>query len=255
MKKLLITLSLIMICLFSQAQFYFNGYIDQPISCTGNNDASIQLITWNYDSLHNKIPVPNIQYINYGWSFPFEHEINTTGFFSHLRPGKYRSCAFLEESNMRCYEFFIIDEAVPLDIKFNIETPLTCNTNGSLSIDITGGTANLQPYLTWWTNAAGDTLNNVLLNNFASYMSELGEGTYNVAIEDDNGCFYNESYVLWKQGDFNHDSNIDLFDIAILENDVNNFIFGENIETDLNKDGNVDLFDISLMTKIFTDCN
>lgn len=253
MKKLLITLSLIMICLFSQAQFQLNGYIDQPISCYGNNDASIQITAYPVNTnVFTSSPINGVLYKNTNVNTQ-TFSTNTSGFFNKLTPGTYLACAHLNGDSL-CYVFNIV-EAIPLDIKFTIETPLTCNSDGALSVNITGGTNLLQGYLTWWTNTNGDTLNNVLLNNFATYLEDLPASTYNVAIEDDNGCFYSESYVLWKQGDFNHDSNVDLLDISVLENDINNFVFGENIETDLNKDGNVDILDLDLMTKIFIDCN
>ncbi len=47
-------------------------------------------------------------------------------------------------------------------------------------------------------------------------------------------------------GDLNHDENIDLLDVAELENDINTFQFGYNA-TDLNGDGNVDLLDSPIM--------
>lgn len=44
-------------------------------------------------------------------------------------------------------------------------------------------------------------------------------------------------------GDVNQDENIDLIDLPVLEDDVNNYLFGHYV-TDLNGDGNVDLLDI-----------
>lgn len=44
-------------------------------------------------------------------------------------------------------------------------------------------------------------------------------------------------------GDINHDQNIDLVDIAVLENDIGDFLFGY-YNTDLNGDGNIDLLDL-----------
>ena len=43
-------------------------------------------------------------------------------------------------------------------------------------------------------------------------------------------------------GDINTDENIDLLDLAIVENDISNFQFGY-LATDINGDGNVDLLD------------
>jgi len=44
-------------------------------------------------------------------------------------------------------------------------------------------------------------------------------------------------------GDINHDQNIDLVDMAALENDIDDFLFGY-YNTDLNGDGNIDLLDL-----------
>jgi len=47
-------------------------------------------------------------------------------------------------------------------------------------------------------------------------------------------------------GDINQDENIDLIDLANLENDVSNFEFGY-FATDINGDGNVDLLDVPIL--------
>ncbi|MBK7763335.1 MAG: hypothetical protein IPI46_08165 [Bacteroidetes bacterium] len=47
-------------------------------------------------------------------------------------------------------------------------------------------------------------------------------------------------------GDLNYDENIDVLDLSIIENDINNFLFGYE-KSDLNGDGNVDILDNSLI--------
>ena len=47
-------------------------------------------------------------------------------------------------------------------------------------------------------------------------------------------------------GDLNHDENVDLLDLSILENDINNFAYNY-IATDINGDGNADLLDIPII--------
>ena len=47
-------------------------------------------------------------------------------------------------------------------------------------------------------------------------------------------------------GELNHDENIDLLDLSILDNDINNFQFGY-FASDINGDGNVDLLDSPIM--------
>ena len=52
--------------------------------------------------------------------------------------------------------------------------------------------------------------------------------------------------TLWAlyTGDVNQDQNTDLFDLSLLEDDVNNYLYGY-YATDLNGDGNVDLLDLT----------
>jgi len=47
-------------------------------------------------------------------------------------------------------------------------------------------------------------------------------------------------------GDLNHDENIDLIDVGIIELDINDFQFGYR-DADLNGDGNVDLLDAPIL--------
>jgi len=84
-----------------------------------------------------------------------------------------------------------------LDMVFRVDSLVSCHGNdGMLSVDISGGTNVLQGYLTWWQNANGDTLNDIWTNNFALYMDGLSAGTYSVSVEDDHGCYYQETYTL-----------------------------------------------------------
>ncbi len=253
MKKIILTLSIILVSIISHAQFQLNGYIDQTISCYGNNDASIQINAYPLGvDIWTDPPINNVLCKNRNLTTN-SLQINNTGFFNGLAPGSYLTCAFIGEDSL-CY-IFEIEEAIPLDIKFNINTPLSCINKGELGIDITGGTYIIQHHLTTWTNTEyPDSILNKN-DNFALFLDNLDEGSYNVLVEDDHGCFFNKTYSLWKQGDINHDSNVDLLDLIIIENDVNNFIFGEDIETDLNKDENVDLLDLNIMERLIIECN
>ncbi len=156
--------------------------IDQPISCYGNHDGSIQAIAY---------PLSNaFTYIRSGAAQT--PDTNTTGFFNHLQPGTH----FVHASSGGCASdsSVSVPEPAPLDITFVTDSLVTCHdSDGVLSISITGGTALLGGYLTWWTNNAGDTINDIVNNNYALTLDSLPRGFYNVAIEDDNGCFYNET--------------------------------------------------------------
>jgi hypothetical protein len=83
----------------------------------------------------------------------------------------------------------VVLEPDPLIANFIVDSVATCVGNhGQLSLDISGGSPISQPYLTLWTNANGDTLNEQSTNNFATTVGSLPSGVYHVRIEDDNGC-------------------------------------------------------------------
>jgi len=154
-------------------------YIDQPISCNGNNDGSIQAVASGLGGPYTYILDGNAA-------------VNNTGFFNNLAPGTHTVCA-LSGLSIACATV-TLTQPPPIDITFVTTSMVSCHGNdGILSAEITGGTNQLQGYLTWWTNSAGDTLNDVLTNNFALFLDSLTAGSYNLAVEDDNGCFYSES--------------------------------------------------------------
>ena len=154
-------------------------YIDQPISCYGNNDGSIQAVASGLGGPYTYILDGNAA-------------VNSTGFFNNLAPGTHTVCA-LSGLSIAC-DTITLTQPPPIDITFVTTSMVSCHGNdGILSADITGGTNQLQGYLTWWTNSAGDTLNDILTNNFALFLDSLTAGSYNLAVEDDNGCFYSES--------------------------------------------------------------
>ena len=111
---------------------------------------------------------------------------NTTGYFSLLEVGTHTVIA----SNGICSvsDTITFTNPDPLDIVFTTDSMVSCQGNdGRLSIAISGGTANVQPYLTWWTNTANPTviLNDIMTNNYADYLDHLPPGNYNVLVEDD----------------------------------------------------------------------
>ncbi|HOZ52444.1 MAG TPA: hypothetical protein PLU17_11335, partial [Chitinophagaceae bacterium] len=151
---------------------------DQSVSCYGLNDGSCQA---------SGFPVGN-----YIYSLDGGLQTNSTGFFGGLTPGIHTVCA-TDGLNTFC-DTLLIFEPDSLIIQFVTDSIVSCQGNdGALSVLISGGTNSLQGYLTWWTNANGDTLNNVLTNNFATNLSNLSVGTYNVVVEDDHGCFATQS--------------------------------------------------------------
>ncbi len=154
---------------------------DQPISCNGNKDASLQAFISPSGSYTFTITSPTQPSTS-----------NTFGYFSGLESGTHTVCA-TDGTCTICQTINFIEPA-PLAASFTVDSVVSCLGNdGALSVNITGGTNQLQGYLTWWTNAAGDTLNDILTNNFATNLEALSGGVYHISIEDDHGCFYSTS--------------------------------------------------------------
>jgi len=165
-------------------QFTLTVASDQPISCPGDNNASLQANVTPSGSYTYTIVSPTQA-----------SSSNTNGYFIQLEAGTHTVIA----SNGTCVAFQTITfiNPDPLDIDFTTDSIVSCLGNdGQLSIFITGGSNILQPYLTWWMNSAGDTINDVLNDNFAITLSNLPADNYTVHVEDDFGCFYSESTTL-----------------------------------------------------------
>jgi hypothetical protein len=158
-----------------------NTFQDQSVSCHGNHDGSCLTVA---------IPNGNYSYVLDGGI-----QTNTIGFFSGLAPGIHTVCT--TNGIQTICDTVMIDEPDALQIQFVIDSLVSCHGNdGAISTNITGGTATLQSYLTWWTNANGDTLNDVITNSFATSLYNLNAGSIHVTIEDDHGCFYSDSTIL-----------------------------------------------------------
>lgn len=153
---------------------------DQSVSCFGFNDGSCQAIAY-----------PTGAY-NYQLDGALS---NNTGFFDGLTPGIHTICVS-DGINSYC-DTVLISEPAILSIVLSEDSIVSCHGNdGAISAQITGGINFLQGYLTWWTNSNGDTINNVLTNNFALNLHSLSADTYHLKVEDDHGCFANTSIVL-----------------------------------------------------------
>ena len=158
---------------------------DQEISCYGSNDGSASSSAT-------------------GGSGNFTYDIdganlftNLTGFFQGLTPGTHTICAKETPSNLIVCQTLTIIEPDPLNAFFMIDSSVSCaGGGGQLSLLISGGTSVSQPYLTLWTNANGDTLNDQTNDIYAVTLGNLTAGIYNVKIEDDRACILNTSTVL-----------------------------------------------------------
>lgn len=174
------TSTLILTITSSGLQSYI-AYQDQSVSCFGFNDGSCGSIVFPTG--------------NYLYQLDGGLQSNTSGFFSGLTPGVHTVCAS-DGLNTFC-DTVTISEPALLSIQFTTDSMVSCQGNdGALSVQITGGTNSLQGYLTWWINSNGDTLNNVLNNNFALSLNNLTPGMYQVVTEDDHGCFAVQNHLL-----------------------------------------------------------
>jgi hypothetical protein len=156
--------------------------IDQPISCFGANDGSIQATAFPGSA-------------NYIYTLNGGMQMNNTGFFSGLGPGTYTVCAGNGTSTIPVCKTITLTQPAPLQVTLLTDSLVSCAGNdGKIRAIISGGTSELQPYLTFWTNAANVHLNPT--NNFVTTLNNLGAGIYNISVEDDNGCLATQSILL-----------------------------------------------------------
>lgn len=157
---------------------------DQDISCFGANDGTVFAHATGSGTFTYDLDGANLF-------------TNVTGYFFNLAPGSHTVCAKQATTNVTVCGTAIINEPLPLTATFTVDSVATCVGNhGQLSINISGGTVNNQPYLTLWKNSAGDTLNNQLTDNYATTVGSLAAGTYFVRVEDDHACVINVSTTL-----------------------------------------------------------
>lgn len=201
MKRILIIL-LVLFGLTSNAQVIPNtvnltAYVDQTVSCYGNNDGTIQATAYPNTLL---LYTTGLYYGNtYTYTLTNVLTMQTytslyTGLFRLLSPGTYNVQAVDAQGNIsNVVSGLMITEPDPIQVEWFVEQypSNVLASDGILTANITGGTTNAQPYLTWWTEGwTGDTINDVLTNNFALTMTGLSQQVYQVSIEDDHGCFY-----------------------------------------------------------------
>ncbi len=202
MKKIILTLFIFVTSfLVINAQVTPNvvnltAYVDQTVSCYGNNDGRIEA------TAYPTLPVVGGSNVYYGNTYTYTLtniltlETYTSvqmGVFTHLPPGLYSVQAADSMNNVsNVVSGLMVTQPAPLAVEWIVEQyPSTYTSyDGILTANITGGTADIQPYLTWWTEGwTGDTINNVYTNNFAVTLDSLNQQVYQISIEDDNGCF------------------------------------------------------------------
>lgn len=228
---------------YSQS-FTTTASIDQQISCHGNKDGYINIKAYPTSLIINP------EFI-YSLSSQDTIMYNMHGSFFNLSANEYTVCAILNNDSS-CHTLTII-EPDSIVIRANTESPVICGeNNGAISIEITGGTTDLQSYVVTWKGSAGNIINDAT-EYFSMFEDNLSNDTYNITVEDDRGCFAQINYAILKEGDINGDGNVDLIDVSAMEQLIT--IFGYYYRADLVKDYNIDLLDLVRMENIVKDFN
>lgn len=185
MKKILLLTAIIIPMITKAQSFEFKPYVDQEVSCYGNNDGYIQGVV-----------KPDGDY-----TFTIKKgtytSTNKSGTFTKLPPGSYKICA--TNGKITKCETLTVTQPKKLAVKFNVTKYPTATENGGISLDISGGTAELQPYLVTWKNSQCVIMNPDPNDNFSVFEDNLPADVYMVTIEDDRGCFFTDSYKLNKK--------------------------------------------------------
>ena len=160
--------------------------VDQQISCYGNNDGYIH--AWTYPNA-----VFDFKIKGKGYSAANNH-----GHFHGLKTGSYTVTA-TDGGGAKQRTVLKIEKAYKLHGKIIvIEHPTKGQSNGTVQIDIRGGTAHLQPHLVeWWKD--GVQLNDHPDQNWQNLMTDLSSGKYHFILQDDNGCFWDKYYTLYNK--------------------------------------------------------
>jgi len=185
MKKTIFGILLFCLPIVVNAQLFTSeAFVDQHISCYGNNDGFIQI---------RNTPPDDLTYLYYAKNGR-DTIINTRGEFLHLKPGTYKVWSTNGVGQKGPNFTLTVLSPKALTAKFvTYKRPTMDDPFGDLSVEITGGTANLQPYLVSWYYES--TLINPV-ENMKLDMINLPAGKYMVVIEDDRGCFLNRSFLF-----------------------------------------------------------
>ena len=183
-KTILIGLISILSINAKSQNFVLTAILDQEVSCKGNKDGSIQA---------SCSPEGDYKYVISRGAFT---DSNPSGVFRDLVPGVYKISA--TNGKVTKYSKVTVTEPKSLGIKFGVIKYPTNDSRGAISLEVSGGTTELQPYLITWNDSQGNYLNPID-NPYSLYMEDLKAGIYTVKIEDDHGCFLTKSFKLPKK--------------------------------------------------------
>jgi len=163
--------------------FEFKAFLDQTVSCKGNNDGSIQAMC---------SPEGDYKYVISRGKF---NDSNPSGFFKGLEPGVYKVSATRDGKTFKSTKV-TVTEPKALKLKFTIEKyPATLDELAIAAVEVTGGTTELQPYLITWYASDGSTLNRDD-QPYMNWTDNIRAGTYSIKIEDDHGCFLTKTVKI-----------------------------------------------------------
>ncbi|WP_066632091.1 SprB repeat-containing protein [Labilibacter marinus] len=146
--------------------------IANHVSCFGGNNGNL--------SVEVKDGIPPYAY---QWS-----NGNTNGSISNLKAGTYFVLVTDASGNSVELEATLIQPEASLSVEASITPPSCNNNNGSLSLNVTGGTA---PYQYYWNNGkTSNTLENIY------------GGSYTLQIIDANGCSLRKTFEVNEETDF-----------------------------------------------------
>ena len=141
----------------------------QDVTCNGSTNGSFQLGGQGGTGI---------------LTYTLGSETNTTGYFEDLPGGNY-TVIVEDENNCTSQIDVNIDEPDVLEIAMLFVTEINCyeGTDGQVNLFSTGGTGDIQFTLGGFSNTTG-------------VFENLGSGTYDIILEDENGCTKETSITL-----------------------------------------------------------
>jgi len=158
-----------------------NSHVYQDISCNGANDGSADI------TIDGGLPG-----YTYQWPDPNITGSSATG----LAPGNY-SVIVTDATGMQTTVEVTIAEPMPIEITATIENTPSSSSDGSITLDIIGGTGDYQVV---WSDG-GNGMN-------------LSQGTYTATITDANGCSIVETFTVTGGSNVNEIAGLSSFNVS-----------------------------------------
>jgi hypothetical protein len=167
--------------------------ITQPVLLEITNEEQINITTCNGDNTGGITITASGGTGSLTYTLnPAASQTNSTGSFTGLAAGTYTVYVEDESScNVTSSSIEIIEpDALVLTTDTEIDAKCKGVNNGSVTISVSGGTA-LGSYVYNWTTTDGSGI-----INGNEDQPNLGAGTYNLTVTDDNSCEISSSYIL-----------------------------------------------------------